>query len=635
MFDIIVESVLNEINADDAYNKFYNFMDKNEFDQVVMANNGKFDKLVRFLIDGIKENKICYQDACVILREYNNADNEVRMAVKSKFDKGEYQKPTDIIKDIDFFVKNGVMTNKSVQKMGYGILYDDDYEKLTYTTTYEANHHYYGHTQWCTASDRMGRYDGWIYFLYYTTDMQSIDEIKDRYLDGWLTSECAESALFQYIHKIDKKTYQIQISKSNLIKQICDENDISQSFDNLDMSKIVKDTMMQNVTNVVELTTQSIRKESVYQLSREESLKQKRDTRRQKLYNQLKSYLDNKIDFIRQSSDKIFNSNLLTNVDFVNQLVKNEVSFREKDSYRNNENIMNEYEYKLKTQGYVNIEWAIGFENGFCALLVKPCYGLVKKINCDFNFENVFCNSMEYDPIDYFSSDDDDSIFYNILKGEKNFKSAIVLLNANVTTYGFDGFVINDINRVINVIKLDSEKSSLRSCSNFGERKTDDFAFNIYTSYRAIPNIIIYKDDDKTCLFSFINGKIFDISKYYGKDINLGEEKFFLCGDKIALLVPQSDNYTQPIGLLFDSNFNVERLLYWRKAQLEYSFINIGVYVACDQKTHEVFVISRNGLYDSGKKIENDNVTIEFEYERKIIRAELFNGNFRVYTNRI
>lgn len=54
MFDSIVESVLNEISAEDAYNKFYNFMDKNLFDQIVMANNGKFDKLVRFLMDAIK-----------------------------------------------------------------------------------------------------------------------------------------------------------------------------------------------------------------------------------------------------------------------------------------------------------------------------------------------------------------------------------------------------------------------------------------------------------------------------------------------------------------------------------------------------------------------------------------------------
>lgn len=207
MFDSIVESVLNEISAEDAYNKFYNFMDKKLFDQVVMANNGKFDKLVRFLMDAIKEDKICCQDACVILREYNNADNEVRMAVKTKFDKGEYKSPTDIIRDIDFFVKNGVMTNKSIQKMGYVILYDDEKEKLTYTTTYEANHHYYGHTKWCTASDRMGRYDGWLYFLYYTLnsiEYTNVNDLKDAYLVGNLESEEASSTLFQYINKQTK-----------------------------------------------------------------------------------------------------------------------------------------------------------------------------------------------------------------------------------------------------------------------------------------------------------------------------------------------------------------------------------------------------------------------------------------------
>lgn len=58
MFDSIVESVLNEISAEDAYNKFYNFIDRNEFNQIVTANKGKFDKLVRFIMDSIKANEI-------------------------------------------------------------------------------------------------------------------------------------------------------------------------------------------------------------------------------------------------------------------------------------------------------------------------------------------------------------------------------------------------------------------------------------------------------------------------------------------------------------------------------------------------------------------------------------------------
>lgn len=533
------------------------------------------------------------------------------MAVKTKFDKGEYKSPTDIIRDIDFFVKNGVMTNKSMQKMGYVILYDDEKEKLTYTTTYEANHHYYGHTKWCTASDRMGRYDGWLYFLYYTLnsiDYTNVNDLKDAYLEGKLESEEASSTLFQYINKQNNKTYQLQVLKAGQVKQICDEEDQVKLLGELGMSNIVKDIMFQNVINSTKLTTQSIKKEIPYQLSKEDSIRQKKEIRRQKKYTEFKSYYDNKIKFIKESSNKIFNSNLLKNIDFVSNMVNNYFNFEANENL-GEENKILDFENKLKAQGYINISQSVAFESGFCALLIKPCYGIMKVLNEDYNTENRFLNGLDYDPVD-FLCDDEDMIFYNIADGKPtDFESAIVLLNAELTFGPITGFRIKKINRIINVLNFNTHDTILRGCQNKGKENEDAYLF--HASYNALPNIIEYRVESKPYLFSFINGKTFDVSQHLPLDNeSIKRTIYFWCGNDFVMICITP---TLRFGLIMDTNFNIERIA--KCAYVNYNSVSY-VYILCDMNTNELFVVSNQGLYDTGKKT-NGKECISFIFKGK------------------
>lgn len=621
MFNNIVESVLNEISAEDAYNKFYNFIDRDIFDQIVAANNGKFDKLVRFLMDAMKAKKIAYGDAGSILRSYNNTDNEVRMAVKTKFEKGEYEDPIDILKDIEFFEKNGVVTTKSIQKMGYGVLFDTNEEKLTYTTTYEANHHYYGNTSWCTASDRMGRYDGWLYFLYYLLSISGVDEVKDEYLNGniGVGKEEANSALIQYINKKEGELYQIQVYRNGRFGQICDDKDNTAAAIYLGMSDEAKQAIYDNIEKIVDLTTQSIEKECAYQLTKEDSLKKRKDARRKKLYSQLEYAFNEKLNVVKQANEKLFNSNLLMNKEFVEKIVKNSAAIGEQDS-----GLSNEYEEMLKSQGYVNISTAVAFENGFCAIMVQSAYGKVKALNTDFNLEDVFLDDLSYDPFTFSNYDDDDDIFENIAKDKDlELKSALIILDADITLFRFDGFRVQNVKRVINVFKFDTARAYVGGCFNSGLRVNSQ-AYLLYTDYEALPNIIGYSINGKAYLYSFMNGKTIDISKYVAisdEDTSMfGSIKYFWCDGLITILFKLSTK--EKLGLIIDSNFNVIRTVEW-------CFINSGmstvnVFVVCDKKTNELFTVSRSGLNEVGKTLGEEGVTIA--YRGREIRVDK-NGN--------
>ena len=50
MFNSIVENVLNEINANDAYEKFYSALPSEDYFNLVNMY-GKFDNLIKFILN--------------------------------------------------------------------------------------------------------------------------------------------------------------------------------------------------------------------------------------------------------------------------------------------------------------------------------------------------------------------------------------------------------------------------------------------------------------------------------------------------------------------------------------------------------------------------------------------------------
>ena len=189
MFKTIVESVLNEITASLAYEKYYNKIPSDQFFNLVQyyfgkegdtgdfdRENLKFDKMLTFIFNAILKGDRVY-DAKKFIDKYKNAKNEVRIAFLNEFRSGKFEDITDMIYRLEELEKNGVTTLSSFYKNGLIVFYKDEEWTVTCTTTYSANHHYFGHTKWCTASDRLGNYDGWLFFQRYIFDV-IISEIR-------------------------------------------------------------------------------------------------------------------------------------------------------------------------------------------------------------------------------------------------------------------------------------------------------------------------------------------------------------------------------------------------------------------------------------------------------------------------
>lgn len=613
MFKQIAESVLNEISAEDAYSKFYNSIDKNIFDEIVAANNGKFDKLTRFVMDAVKNELIGWGDAKSILNNYNQASNNIRIAVKSKFDKGEYDSPIEILKDIDFYEKNGVVTVKSIQTMGFGVIFENDEEKITYTATYEANQHFYGNTKWCTASDRMGRYDGWLYFLYYVygNTFSDIDEIKDEYLNENLKSYTVNAVLMQYINKKTNKTYQIQVFGNGSIGQLCDEEDNTDHLDRTGMSNEALNSMSNSLKKILKLTDDCIKKECVYQLAKEELLNQKKYVKKMKMFNTLKSFFSAKRDLVKKESNKIFSSNLLSNKDFVQKLVDNF------------DNILSENENLLKEQGYVNLDQGLAFKNGLCVLLVKPCYGNMKTIQPDFSFTDCFFPNIDYEPFNFYYDDEntEDSIFneFRELNQSKNFQSAIIFADVYFKEIGSAGFVIDKINRIINVFNFESCYSRLLACRN--RALGDDMVYSFFGKTRTIPNTIIIKNDEKQILFSLISGKFFDMEKELNFN-NIVSLDFFNDGKNFALIFTKNNEDTF-YGCLLDYNLNLKKTFNCYSININ----NRRAFAMLDKKTGQIFFATDDGIEYVGDTDNSESFNITINYRGKNTRL-IFDGKY-------
>ena len=257
MFNNIVESVLNEISAEDAYNKFYSDMPKDEYSNLVSLY-GKFDNIMKALLNSIKAKNNTFDDALNFIKKYKSIDNNVRIKFLQNFKNGSYEDIDDMINGLSEIETNGADTLKTIQNMGLITLLDDDNFRITCTTTYESSHHFYGNSSWCTASDRFGRYDGWIYFLSYLFD-ESTSYIESEY--ELLTPIEISAVLIQYTDKKANKIYQIQMYSSGEIGQVCDFKD--NSID-LVLPNDINDLIVSKLPELIKQQRESFKREYEY-----------------------------------------------------------------------------------------------------------------------------------------------------------------------------------------------------------------------------------------------------------------------------------------------------------------------------------------------------------------------------------
>ena len=170
---ILVEMMLNEITADQAYDKYYNTMSREDFDRIVSLSTkpDKPDKWIQFFLSAVRDGDSDVDTACETIEAVKNADNLVRQTIKNKFAQGEYEHVDDIATDVEYLGQGGtILSRKSLAKQGLKILKENERWVATCTTNWTANNHYFGKegARWCTASDRNGNWDGFKMFYDYS-----------------------------------------------------------------------------------------------------------------------------------------------------------------------------------------------------------------------------------------------------------------------------------------------------------------------------------------------------------------------------------------------------------------------------------------------------------------------------------
>lgn len=408
MFNNIVESVLNEISAEDAYVKFYSDIPKKIFDELLTMYGGKFDFLFKFVVNNLKESPVGsnFSYAKSFLQLYKTIENNVRITFLNRLKNGEYEDLVDAIQGIKDIQEQGVSTVKTRQKEGYVEIYNDDNYLLTATLTYESSQHFYGKSKWCTASDRFGRYDGWYYFLSYIFQLDCVrtDNVYNNLGTDKYPLECI---LVQFTDKTKDETYQAQVGKNGHIGQVCDFEDESvdtQEFEEQIFPKNVREVLNREIPKLMDMEKKYFEIEYKYQTSKNEYVEKKRRLNeernrilRRKLMAELAEEGTKKLKFIKTKYDSVVNSNLIYNKDFIKQIIKNSVYIKnaivEKSNYIDKETC-EQLEELLKSQGYC---YAVKFESiygNIMELKLRPIFGYI---------HDIFDNGGRPTLCDYFS----------------------------------------------------------------------------------------------------------------------------------------------------------------------------------------------------------------------------------------
>lgn len=363
MFKTIVESVLNEITASLAYEKYYNKIPSDQFFNLVQyyfgkegdtgdfdRENLKFDKMLTFIFNAILKGDRVY-DAKKFIDKYKNAKNEVRIAFLNEFRSGKFEDITDMIYRLEELEKNGVTTLSSFYKNGLIVFYKDEEWTVTCTTTYSANHHYFGHTKWCTASDRLGNYDGWLFFQRYIFDdmdydPDGLDELGDE--DFVIDDESEDydpeqyavyppekicSALVQFIKNDKSATYQAQITTNGAIEVVCDLDDRKIENDDFISNIISTDvinSLVENGNLLIQKTKEAFPKENEYQEAKRPYLREKR-IKLEKKKAQMRAALrptieakqQAKSEFVNNKFEEFSRTDLMSTPSFIESVCKN------------------------------------------------------------------------------------------------------------------------------------------------------------------------------------------------------------------------------------------------------------------------------------------------------------------------
>ena len=294
LFGSIFESVINEIRADDAYTRFYSSIPREDFDAIT-GGEENIDKFIQFFLNCVRDGKSTTTEATNALKLYSRADQLIKNKIKNKVVNGEYEDADDVITDAKYLSSGGaVLSRKKFAKEGYIKLGENEKWLCTCTTNYCANNHYFGDSHWCTASDRMGRYDGYGYFNSYSVNCNCAliqykwkGVIDDNKFDS--SSSLFDKEVGYKGDAISKRysLFQAQVNNEGYVGQLCDFLDSSYEEDTLlefvgeELFNIIKDT--EKLAFCIKKTQEQSEVEKPYQEAIYESLKKKKERREREL----------------------------------------------------------------------------------------------------------------------------------------------------------------------------------------------------------------------------------------------------------------------------------------------------------------------------------------------------------------
>jgi hypothetical protein len=414
-FSQIVEGILNEIGADVAYDRYYSSIPKDEYDTIV-GTTKNVDKFLRFFLDSLRDGSIEFSTLIGILNKYRSADQQIKNAVINKFNEGDYNDPYEISSDIDYWSNNGIITSKSLAKDGIDKIFEDDEWVVTCTSTYEANSHFFGDTSWCTASDRLGRYDGYKMFLRYSLNDDSIivqitNKLKKEYYvknkekDSELKFSSEEQALSYartFNGKVSSKriTYQAQYDfREKKFGMICDvlDNQISTTDLEINVGKKemlkIKNAIVKKSEELYKKLRELFKKEEDYQESRNGYL----EKRRELLWKKKKEKIEKAREYVNRCNEEKMSS--IINVYKKSIKKANNVNFLKSLLKLQQQNIVTEDE--LKNVGYAFIRDIDYITDGYYYAIISPVLGFSKRVVYDDDVTDMSVDIEAYMNLSY------------------------------------------------------------------------------------------------------------------------------------------------------------------------------------------------------------------------------------------
>lgn len=215
--------MINEISARDAFQKFYSDKIDEDLFTELMTGQDKMTPFHKICLDCMTQQgatrELQSMVASVVGGSWASMDEDKKQALIEMSKDGEI-KPTlpSIGSAVNNVLRQKYHTTASAEKDGFQILYQDEHSKISVTYTYAANAHYYGNTEWCTASDLYGENSGWDMFKSYAVNNDTVVGV---YLQLILINEEGNVA----------KMFQIVMDEDGDITEAYDEDDNEVDYD--------------------------------------------------------------------------------------------------------------------------------------------------------------------------------------------------------------------------------------------------------------------------------------------------------------------------------------------------------------------------------------------------------------------